>query len=783
MAREATARPGAARTPRDRDEIAAWSDERLLRQFLAGSGESAEAAFTALIGRHGPLVRRVCLDVLRGGDEAQDAAQAVFLVLARKAGSIRNPGSLGPWLYGVALRVARRARGDAARRRAAEREKAEILQRQPTAHAGPGPMDYADLHEEIDRLPEKYRRPIILCYMQGRTQAQAAEALACPVGTVQVRLHRGRARLRSRLTRGGAGAMALALTELLTAPHAADAAPAREWTEATARAAVRSASGGGSAGLVAPGVSGLAECALRAMFHESLKVVGGMSLAFFLAAVGLLWADAPRDDVPPRLAPDRPAPAARTTPREAEAPAVVADGGAANRPGEARGGPDGQPRPATSPSSPPAVGFEPPTAPGRSPGLAPAGAVRERASGRELFERNWVKDDPRGHGGDGLGPVFNAQSCVDCHNLGGPGGAGGLDRNIEIASVADVPNMGGYSYSFRMDLARGQFEYRLGAPGTFTSGGLLADPRMLTSIHPGFEGSRSVVLHRYGTDPDYRAWRESVPGQHGMVAVRSSERNPPPLFGAGLIDAIPDSAIEAGAKRKFPGSAQPRGRVSRLKDGRIGRFGWKAQTPTLAEFVLSAATGEMGLEVPGRHQAADPRLPGLGARGLDMDEAECMALVDHVRALPAPVAIPPGNDKDSAQLKAGETTFRSIGCTACHVSRLGDVEGIYSDLLLHDMGPQSVDVDAYAVFVGEPPARDGRAGGASAREWRTPPLWGLRDSGPYMHDGRASRIDQAVAQHGGQGAESARRFAELSPRRRRQVEIFLMSLAAPPAGR
>ena len=161
---------------------------------------AAEAAFAALVDRHGPIVYRVCLDVLGSPHEAEDAAQAVFLVLARKARSIRKPDSLGPWLHGVALRVARHARREAARRRAAERNKAKIIRQRETAEPGPEPMDYAELHEEIDRLPDKYRRPIILCYMQGQTQAQAAQTLNWPLGTVQIRLHRGRERLRSRLT-------------------------------------------------------------------------------------------------------------------------------------------------------------------------------------------------------------------------------------------------------------------------------------------------------------------------------------------------------------------------------------------------------------------------------------------------------------------------------------------------------------------------------------------------------------------------------------------------------
>jgi CxxC motif-containing protein (DUF1111 family) len=232
-----------------------------------------------------------------------------------------------------------------------------------------------------------------------------------------------------------------------------------------------------------------------------------------------------------------------------------------------------------------------------------------------------------------------------------------------------------------------------------------------------------------------------------------------------------------------------KGRVSRLNDGQIGRFGWKAQTATLEEFVLSAAAGEMGLELPGRQQAADPHSPALAAPGLDMNEADCKALVSYVRNLPVPVAIKPVDDNQSAQLKSGEETFKSIGCAGCHLSKLGDTAGIYSDLLLHDMGTRLADANTYSVFMGGPPngrreaiVDDPRAGSVSAsiREWRTPPLWGLRDSGPYLHDGRAVNIDQAITLHAGQGATSARRYAELSPRRKQNLEAFLMSLVAPP---
>jgi RNA polymerase sigma factor (sigma-70 family) len=807
MAREATAATEAIPMPRDRGETVVWSDEQLLRQFLSRTDESAEAAFATLIERHGPIVHRVCLDVLRDREGARDAAQAVFLVLARKAGSIRKPESLGPWLHGVALRLARRARSEEARRQAAERGKGEIMLRRQTPDVGPEPFGDAELHEEVERLPEKYRKPIILCYMQGRTQAEAAEELGWPLGTVQVRLHRGRDRLRSKLMRRGVGPIVLAGSGLVRSLSAKAGVPGRGWTDATATAAVRFASGKGTAGLVAPAVTGLAESALAAMLWDPLKAVALLAIALLLGSGALSLTGLSKRAVTATGLHAEPEPATadpvgpRTTPkltlREIPAATVVGADQVAGSPARGRGGLEERPTPGTPSRGPLNEGGvlrRSYTSPGRSQDSAPVDRRLQGApnQGRELFERVWVKDDPRSHGGDGLGPVFNGTSCVACHHLGGPGGAGGVDRNIEIATATGHLTEGtGFFYAFSMDFGAGRFDHRIGnPPGPSSRSVDRLDPRALATIHPGFLEARSVVLHSFGTDPAYNAWRESVPGRHGTVLVRTSERNPPPLFGAGLIDAIPDEAIEAAAKRKFPGSSAVRGRVSRLKDGRIGRFGWKAQTATLKEFVLSAAAGEMGLEVPGRHQAADPRFPGIGASGLDMDEAECDALTDYVRSLPAPVAVKPADDQESAQVRSGEETFRAIGCAHCHLPKLGGIDGIYSDLLLHDMSPRLEDSAAYSVFVGDPPRAGGAeapdrpgAGAASIQEWRTPPLWGLRDSGPYLHDGRAATVDQAVALHAGQGASSARRYAELSPRRKRHLAAFLMSLAAPSANR
>ena len=802
------------------DSAQASSDQQLLREFLSGTAGRAEVAFATVVERHAPIVHRVCLDVLGNLHDAQDAAQAVFLILARKARSIRKPESLGPWLHGVALRVARHARSEAARRTAAERRKSEITCHRDHAECGPEPMDHDDLHEEIDRLPEKYRLPMILCYMQGRTQPQAAQMLGWPLGTVQIRLHRGRERLRSRLSRTSTSLLALTASDLTKSLSVPAVVFDRAWTQTTARAAVQFADGKATAGLIAPQVTGLATLVLSAMIGDSLKTLALITTAALLVAAGLSFSGRRVAEVPRQnslLKPKTAKAASKIDPQPtpiATAPQAPTEIGGRNdqsRPSEILAKMKTQTAGQTPASIAALPALPPPprdhsvddvavprslSSSDRSRNLALLDRRSERSLrlGRELFERVWARDDPRGHGGDGLGPVFNAQSCVGCHNLGGSGGAGSIDRNIEIvtATGGNLADYTGYSYSFSMDFGAGKFEYRIGGePQISSARESQADPRLAGTLHAGFLQSRSVVLHRFSTDPTYNAWRESVPGRHGPILVLSSERNPPPLFGAGRIDSIPDEAIEAAAKRRPSGSAQVKGRVSRLKDGRIGRFGWKGQTASLEEFVLSAAAGEMGLEVPGRHQAADPRLPGLGARALDMDQDECNLLIDYVRRLPAPASTKPADEKAVSQIKAGEATFKTIGCASCHLPKLSQVDGIFSDLLLHDMGPQLGDADTYTVFAGEPPRAGGgpepadpdrnrpSTGIASAREWRTPPLWGLRVSAPYLHDGRAEGISEAITLHGGQGATAARRYTDLPPRRRQQIEAFLMSLAPP----
>jgi CxxC motif-containing protein (DUF1111 family) len=254
------------------------------------------------------------------------------------------------------------------------------------------------------------------------------------------------------------------------------------------------------------------------------------------------------------------------------------------------------------------------------------------------------------------------------------------------------------------------------------------------------------------------------------------------------------------AKRQAKESPEIQGRVSHVKDGRIGRLGWKGQVASVEDFVLNACAVELGLEVPGHHQAMIPQAPRYRASGLDLTSEECAALVAYVRSLPRPVERHASGVEEAKIHEAGRATFASIGCAGCHSPRLGNVQGIYADLLLHDMGQEMSDDGSYSESAGddEPLVPQNNAGvvdgrpartrapqgprGATRREWRTPPLWGFRDSGPYLHDGRAQTLEQAVAMHGGQGAASAQKFFELSPRERLQVEGLLKSLVAPPSG-
>lgn len=490
------------------------------------------------------------------------------------------------------------------------------------------------------------------------------------------------------------------------------------------------------------------------------------------------------------------------------------------------------------------------------------------ALGRELFLREWVPNDSRSHGGDGLGPVFNDSSCVACHNLGGVGGAGPANKNVDIVSAFSSPQPPAVPIGIGELLFGGLFGRRMAMPNAPPKPDKEKLAAELSKIHPGFKGARSVVLHRFSTNPKYEKWQARMKGlevfteattlpaaanqpdvdakagaedavfvtgpvaelgskseqlrQNAMAAsfrngfgggsaqvgnflLTTSHRNTPALFGAGLIDSIPDEVLEAAAEKKHDGFPQVTGRVARLADGKIGRFGWKAQTASLRKFAMTACAVELGLHVPEHEQAGLPLQPDYKAPGFDMNEKECDALVGFLKQLPAPVERKAAQGAETKLVSAGKELFASVGCGACHTPKLGEVAGIYSDLLLHDLGPELGDSGNYGVFLPNsadestepipefagqfseaeestaphPKSPPKKIVGALRLEWRTPPLWGFRDSGPYLHDGRAETLEQAVAFHGGEARESTRRFFRLKPEQRAEMLTFLKTLTAP----
>jgi RNA polymerase sigma-70 factor (ECF subfamily) len=261
--------------------IVGRSDVELLDRFLGAGGPAAELAFTTLVEWHGPMVWRVCRDVLRESNDADDAFQATFLILARRAGSIRQRSSLGPWLYGVALRVARSARSRAVRRRSRERSVEGLEQEEARAYADR--LDAAPiLHEEVGRLPEKYRTPLILCYFEGLTHDQAASQLGWPVGTVRSRLAKARDRLRPRLLRRGV-APSVAILGATGRAEAVTAVPA-----ALVSAAVGTTVRAGGVGMVPAAVAALAGTTLREMtFMKAATIVFGLVATTLVSTAGV----------------------------------------------------------------------------------------------------------------------------------------------------------------------------------------------------------------------------------------------------------------------------------------------------------------------------------------------------------------------------------------------------------------------------------------------------------------------------------------------------------------
>ncbi len=386
------------------------------------------------------------------------------------------------------------------------------------------------------------------------------------------------------------------------------------------------------------------------------------------------------------------------------------------------------------------------------------------AAGRELFDHRWTVNDPLSSG-DGIGPVFNARSCVECHSQGGGGGGGAVASNVTVYGLTSAPTGPAQSIP------------RIGVVHTHAIRPEFQET--LNHVHPSLPRAASIPLATLVSSP-----RSVVP-----VGVTVTQRNTPALFGDGLLDAIPEDALHAEQRRNstvgrivgLSRAVDPaiRGRVARLADGRLGRFGWKGEFATLDEFVRAACANELGLSNPSKPQAISMAKAVPASGKTDLSDAQCVLIGDYLRALPAPVRDIPTNPHVRGEVEAGAATFEAIGCADCHTPNLGTIAGFYSNLLLHDMG---ADLASSTGYYGEPPAAPSEGSGTAppvANEWRTPPLWGVADSAPYLHDGRAATLDDAITRHKGEAAHVVEMYQNLKLTDRANVLAFLGSLRAP----
>jgi CxxC motif-containing protein (DUF1111 family) len=353
-------------------------------------------------------------------------------------------------------------------------------------------------------------------------------------------------------------------------------------------------------------------------------------------------------------------------------------------------------------------------------GLTPDELLRFQ-EGREVFRRVFTPET-------GLGPLFNADACGECH---------------------ENPVVGGSGDEVELHVAR------LRPDGVCDpladQGGFVIQQHVTPALHAAL-----------GIDS------EPVPA----AATGRANRSTPDLFGFGLLDAVPDSEILALADPDDRNHDGISGRPNRFVDGRLGRFGRKAFVPTLREFTQGAFVIEQGITNP-----AVPTEESIGGAAIppgvdpvpepEIGAAEVERCVDFVRFLAPPPHLP--LDTEGGR---GKLIFGTIGCAACHVPALttGDspvaalrhrrVEA-YTDLLLHDMGAARADI-----CLGE----------ASPSEFRTEPLMGLRLMTTFMHDGKAKTVEEAIALHGGEAAPARDRFMRLTALERAALLRFLSSL-------
>ncbi|WP_165235756.1 di-heme oxidoredictase family protein [Aquisphaera insulae] len=392
--------------------------------------------------------------------------------------------------------------------------------------------------------------------------------------------------------------------------------------------------------------------------------------------------------------------------------------------------------------------------------FAPRVSAEVRAAGLELFAHEWQPHDAMARG-DGLGPVFNARSCVECHSQGGVGGGGDNSHNVlafEAFPTQDRPDVkGGLIHKFAV--ANQFLDSRAELSKCF--------PIIPNGIR--VEGGCQVFTQDF--DP-----------------VHTQAVNSTALFGAGWVDRISAKTIRheslktASARMgreivgHFGGVIPGRPRV--LTDGRVGKFGWKAQFATLEEFVSAACANEIGLGNPGMEQARPMVRVNYPQVERDLTDAQFRSLVGFVDSLPRPVEVVPDDHAQRSRAERGKVLFAEIGCAACHTPDMAGVQGVYSDFLLHRLDDRS---------------RGGSGGGGYSErppvplpedyplpeEWKTPLLWGVADSAPYFHDGGSPTLETAIQRHHGDAESVTAAYQKLAAEDRAAVIAFLKTLRAP----
>lgn len=391
------------------------------------------------------------------------------------------------------------------------------------------------------------------------------------------------------------------------------------------------------------------------------------------------------------------------------------------------------------------------------------------AAGKLLFEHEWTIDDPLCDQGDGLGPAFNATSCVACHSQGGIGGSSGNERNVVSFEIAE------------------------------------SDSDSVSKIQPAVLGATSGVIHANAIDESMLETRDFVrskipvpqperSGPCGSLVTPADplvfhELNSPALWGVGLIDEMSTIAIGLhGSKRlaarmsqEFSGdfSGNKLGML-RTEQGVAGKFGWKGQFASLGDFVASACAMEIGLTNSMHSQVVPKKFQADQSAKYDMTNRQLNELVCFVKTLPRPQQILPTDRDKLEKVMRGQEVFNELGCADCHVEDLAGIEGIYSDFHLYNL--EEV----------KPGAGDGFYASGEAEEefrfddsnphpdqWQTPPLWGVADSAPYFHDGRSPTLKMAIERHRGQAEFSSQQFKKLTAHDQHCLIRFLKTLRAP----